>query len=173
MNDRSCGSLFSGIGLLDYGLHLAGWEHKWLCESDEWRRGVLRKRFPGAVVFDDVRTLRCEAAADADEQRGGVGSRRARGGLSSGRRGPDAPGFAQRVGLIAGGFPCKGASTAGKREGFGHAETVLCDGDAKLRRVRARVDRSRLSALGDGVHVYVGWLVGEYIASLERERVAA
>jgi site-specific DNA-cytosine methylase len=26
---------------------------------------------------------------------------------------------------IAGGFPCKGASTVGKREGFGHAETVL------------------------------------------------
>jgi hypothetical protein len=41
-------------------------------------------------------------------------------------------------------------------------------GDAKLQRVRARVDRSRLSALGDGVHVYLGQLVGEYVMSLER-----
>jgi hypothetical protein len=45
------------------------------------------------------------------------------------------------------------------------------DGDAKLRRLRARVDRSRLSALGDGVHVYLGRLVGEYIVGLERERL--
>jgi len=84
------GSLFSGIGLLDYGLHLAGLEHAWLCESDPWRRGILAKRFPGAVVHDDVQSL------------GG-----------------------SPVDVIAGGFPCKGASTAGKREGFGHPETVL------------------------------------------------
>jgi DNA (cytosine-5)-methyltransferase 1 len=46
----------------------------------------------------------------------------------------------------------------------------LDDGDAKLRRVRSRVDRSRLSALGDGVHVYVGRLVGEYLVWLDEQR---
>jgi len=40
------------------------------------------------------------------------------------------------------------------------------DGDAKLRRVRAQLDRQRLSALGDGVHVYVGRLVGEALVAL-------
>lgn len=47
----------------------------------------------------------------------------------------------------------------------------LDDGDAALRRVRRRVDRSRLSALGDGVLVQAGWLVGRYV--LEREGALA
>jgi hypothetical protein len=42
------------------------------------------------------------------------------------------------------------------------------DGDAKLRRVRARLDRQRLSALGDGVHVYVGRLLGDALMELWR-----
>jgi site-specific DNA-methyltransferase (adenine-specific) len=41
--------LFSGIGLLDYGLTLAGIHHAWLCERDEWRRGILAKRWPGST----------------------------------------------------------------------------------------------------------------------------
>jgi DNA (cytosine-5)-methyltransferase 1 len=86
------GGLFDGCGLLAYGLHLAGWQHTWLCEVDEWRRGILAKRFPGVRIYDDVRAV--DARAD-------------------------------RPLLIAGGFPCKGASTAGKRNGFEHPETVL------------------------------------------------
>ena len=127
----TCGSLFSGIGLLDYGLHLAGWEHRWFCEADEFRRGVLRRRFPGAVVFDDVRTLRGEAAAAATGDGRERGTERdehaAESELPTGgdaeRRG--LPYRARPVTLVAGGFPCKGASTAGKRGGFEHAETVL------------------------------------------------
>ncbi len=82
------GSLFSGIGLLDYGLHLAGLEHSWLCEVDPWRREILTRRFPGAHIFDDVRAVGSASAGPVD--------------------------------VIAGGFPCKGASTAGKRTGFDH-----------------------------------------------------
>lgn len=88
----TCGSVFSGIGLLDYGLHLAGIEHRWLCEYDPWRRGILTKRWPGVRVLDDVR---------------------------------DAGHGCEPVDLIAGGFPCKGASNAGKQNGFDHPETVL------------------------------------------------
>ena len=90
----SVGSLFTGIGLLDYGLHLAGLtDHRWVCEQDEWRRErILAQRFPDAVRYADVR---------------------------------DAGAGWEPVDVIAGGFPCKGVSAAGKREGFGHPETVL------------------------------------------------
>jgi hypothetical protein len=87
-----CGSVFSGAGLLDYGLHLAGIDHAWFCEADEFRRDLLAKRWPRARVHSDVRHV-------------GDGC--------------------DPVDLIAGGFPCKGASTAGKRNGFDHPETVL------------------------------------------------
>lgn len=89
----SVGSVFSGIGLLDYGLYLAGLHHSWLCEVNRDRRVVLGRRWPGARILDDVRAV-------------GVDS-------------------VPRVDVLAGGFPCKGASTAGKRTGFDHPETVL------------------------------------------------
>lgn len=88
----SVGGLFDGVGLLAYGLHRAGLQHAWLCEVDPWRRSILNRRWPGVPVFDDVR------AVDA---------------------------HAERVDVIAGGFPCKGVSTAGKQNGFDHPETVL------------------------------------------------
>jgi site-specific DNA-cytosine methylase len=90
--NATVGGLFDGIGLLAYGLTLAGWEHSWLCEVDPWRRELLALRWPGVPIYDDVR------AVDAR---------------------------AERPLLIAGGFPCKGASTSGLRNGFDHPETVL------------------------------------------------
>lgn len=87
------GSLFSGAGLLDAGLHQAGIRHAWFVERDEFRRGLLAQRWPGRPVHDDVRT---------------VGAHNL-----------------ERVDGIVGGFPCKGASTAGKRTGLAHPETAL------------------------------------------------
>jgi DNA (cytosine-5)-methyltransferase 1 len=89
----SCGSLFSGAGLLDLGLMMAGVRHEWFVEASPSRREILGARWPGVPVFDDVRTAGAEQL--------------------------------ERVGLIAGGFPCKGASNAGPRTGFGHPETAL------------------------------------------------
>lgn len=89
----SAGSLFTGAGLLDLGLHQAGFRHEWMCEADPWRRQLLHARFPGVPVHADVRAV---------------------GALT-----------ARRVDVIAGGFPCKGASTAGKRTGLDHPETAL------------------------------------------------
>lgn len=90
----SHGSLFSGTGLLDYGLMLAGLDEPlWVAEWDEWRREhILAKRFPRAVRYDDVRAVGATC---------------------------------EHVDLMAGGFPCKGASSAGPRNGFDHPETVL------------------------------------------------
>jgi site-specific DNA-cytosine methylase len=87
------GSLFSGAGLLDAGLHQAGHEHAWFVERDEFRRGLLGRRWPGRPVHDDVRT---------------VGAHNL-----------------ERVECIAGGFPCRGTSTAGLRNGLDHPETAL------------------------------------------------
>jgi site-specific DNA-cytosine methylase len=57
------GGLFDGCGLLAYGLHLAGWEHRWLCEKDEFRRELLEQRFPGVPIYADVREVGLDAEA--------------------------------------------------------------------------------------------------------------
>jgi DNA-cytosine methyltransferase len=87
------GSLFSGAGLLDAGLHQAGHEHAWFVEREPDRRALLARRWPGRPVHDDVRTVGAHHLEPVD--------------------------------CIAGGFPCKGASTAGKRTGLAHPETAL------------------------------------------------
>lgn len=87
------GSLFSGAGLLDKGLHDAGIDHAWFVEREPERRALLAARWPGRPVHDDVRT---------------VGAHNL-----------------ERVDGIVGGFPCKGASNAGPRNGFDHPETAL------------------------------------------------
>jgi DNA (cytosine-5)-methyltransferase 1 len=52
------GSLFAGIGGIDLGFERTGGiQTKWMVENDEYCRKVLRKRFPEAELFDDVRTV--------------------------------------------------------------------------------------------------------------------
>lgn len=58
------GSLFPGVGLLDYGLHLAGLEHAWFAEFDPFRRSILAKRWPGVPIYDDVRAVGHGASGD-------------------------------------------------------------------------------------------------------------
>ncbi len=102
------GSLFSGIGGMDAGLARAGFQHSFLCEWDEWRRGVLRERFPGVPVYDDVRAVRLEPAAG--------------GAADGGSAEPDGAGrlhaSAVPVDLLCGGFPCQDLSVAGRRAGL-------------------------------------------------------
>ncbi len=101
------GSLFSGIGGLDHGLANAGFEHVFLCESDPWRRDVLRARFPGVPVYDDVRDVERHPSMDDSLSR---------------RRSPDIVAGGERsngtVDLLCGGFPCQDVSVAGQRRGL-------------------------------------------------------
>src|SRR3990167_10402238 len=53
----SVGSLFSGIGGMDLGLERAGMEVVWQCEIDPYRRRVLEKHWPNAVMYEDVRSI--------------------------------------------------------------------------------------------------------------------
>lgn len=57
MNVLTCGSLFSGVGGMDLGLTRAGFRHEFFAESDEWRRGILARHWPGVPIHDDVRAV--------------------------------------------------------------------------------------------------------------------
>ena len=64
-------SLFSGIGLLDLGLHRAGIPTRLLCEADKAARSVLARRFPDVPIHPDVQELTADdlRSAGADPAR--------------------------------------------------------------------------------------------------------
>ena len=86
-------SLFSGIGLLDLGLHRAGIPTRLLCEADKAARSVLARRFPDVPIHPDVQELTHDdlRSAGADPSRT----------------------------ILTGGFPCQDLSVAGSRRGMG------------------------------------------------------
>ncbi|WP_051294885.1 DNA cytosine methyltransferase [Maridesulfovibrio bastinii] len=51
------GSLFSGVGLTDFGLELAGFEHAWFCEIEPYAQNILSKRWPGKQIYKDIKEL--------------------------------------------------------------------------------------------------------------------
>ena len=113
------GSLFSGIGGMDYGLHRAGHRHVFFCEGggdpngskterEQWaqgiyRRDVLRARWPGVPVFGDIRAL--------GEPAWGVAADEVGASVDLGR-------WEAGTGLLCGGFPCQDLSVAGRRAGL-------------------------------------------------------
>lgn len=82
-------SLFSGIGGLDLGLELAGFQCVGQVEIDPYNRRVLAKNFPGVKCFEDVRTV------DGDSIRP-----------------------CGKIDLVAGGFPCQDISNVGDLAGI-------------------------------------------------------
>jgi DNA (cytosine-5)-methyltransferase 1 len=86
----TCGSLFSGIGGIDYAFSRAGFDVRWQVEIDPFCRKILAKHapeyWPNAKVFEDVK----EVGKDSLEP----------------------------VDVIFGGFPCQDISSAGKQAGI-------------------------------------------------------
>lgn len=65
------GSLFSGAGLWDLGLHWAGMRHVFFCEKDPFCRAVLARHWPGLPIHEDVATLKCAELPPVDVLCGG------------------------------------------------------------------------------------------------------
>ncbi|NCC62950.1 MAG: DNA cytosine methyltransferase, partial [Verrucomicrobiae bacterium] len=95
-------SLFSGIGGLDLAAEMAGIKVKAFCEIELFPVEVLKKRFPGVPIFEDVRELTAEVLRD--------------------RTGMDT---SQSIDIVFGGFPCQDLSQAGKQVGLTGARSGL------------------------------------------------
>lgn len=81
-------SLFSGIGGFDLAFERAGMKCVAVCEIDKNAQSVLRRHFPKAELFDDVRKV----GKNTHEP--------------------------NSIDVLCGGFPCQDLSIAGKREGL-------------------------------------------------------
>lgn len=51
------GSLFSGVGGFELGAQMSGIETLWNCEFEEHKRKILKRHFPNAIQYNDVRTM--------------------------------------------------------------------------------------------------------------------
>lgn len=97
--------LFSGIGGFSLGLERAGMRTVAFCEIEPYARAVLRARWPGIPIYDDVRNLTADGLA------------------SDGVIAPD---------VICGGFPCQDLSIAGSGAGIDGARSGLWSEYARL-----------------------------------------
>lgn len=82
------GSLFSGIGGLEYGLERSGLatSSEWMIEMDDFCCSILKKNFPNALVINDkVENIN--------------------------------PSDLPKIDILTAGFPCQPVSTAGSRKG--------------------------------------------------------
>jgi len=51
------GSLFAGIGGFELGAEMSGIETKWNCEINDFNRNELKRLFPNAKQYNDIRTM--------------------------------------------------------------------------------------------------------------------
>jgi len=56
--------LFAGVGGIELGLARAGFEPRLLCEIDPGARAVLKEKFPGVDLAEDIRELAAISAVD-------------------------------------------------------------------------------------------------------------
>ena len=73
MRGPRVGSLFSGIGALDIAVHnlLPDSETVWFVEQNDFCQKLLRKRFPDALIYNDVREVSRDNLAPIDILVGG------------------------------------------------------------------------------------------------------
>lgn len=98
--------LFSGIGCFSLGLERVGFQAVAFCENEPFCRAVLRARWPGVQLYNDVRDLDAtQLAADGIE-----------------------------CDVVCGGFPCTDISIAGSGVGIAGRESGLWREFARIAR---------------------------------------
>ena len=65
------GSLFSGIGGIEIGFEKAGFETGWFIENDLYAQQVLRKQFPQAKIYGDIKDIDFRTVPKVDILTGG------------------------------------------------------------------------------------------------------
>ena len=70
-NELRYGSLFSGIGGIDLGMDMAGFECAWQVEIDDYCRQILDKHWPGVPKYKDIYELKGEEIEPVDILCGG------------------------------------------------------------------------------------------------------
>ncbi len=65
------GSLFTGVGLIDYGLEMAGFQTAFQVEIDPYATAVLERHWPGVRRFTDVRECNASNLPHVDILSGG------------------------------------------------------------------------------------------------------
>lgn len=96
--------LFSGIGGFALGLEAAGFETVAFCEIDPYAQKVLKRKWPGVPIYEDVRRITADRLVSD-----GIG-----------------------VDVITGGFPCQDISTAGTKSGLDGDRSGLWSECARL-----------------------------------------
>lgn len=90
--------LFSGIGGFAYALdQLQGGVEHIFCDNDPFCQQVLKKHWPEATIYGDIRQL----ITDAESQQAGLAGQS----------------WQDSVSIVTGGFPCQPFSQAGTRDG--------------------------------------------------------
>jgi len=65
------GSLFSGCGGTALGFQRAGYEHAWFVENNDYAAATIRKNFPGATVYGDIKEVDFTTVRGVDVLEGG------------------------------------------------------------------------------------------------------
>src|SRR3990167_7141021 len=102
------GSLFTGIGGLDWGLERAGMRVVWQCEIDDFCRRVLARHWPDVARFRDVRE--CHGTSTIHTNTASGGREQHSNGLRLTGLCEQTAAFLPYVDLICGGFPCQPVS---------------------------------------------------------------
>jgi DNA (cytosine-5)-methyltransferase 1 len=99
--------LFSGIGGFAYAVdQVWGDAEHIFCDNDKFCRAVLKKHWPEARIYDDIKEITANTFGQQLERKNQRKTRHSK----CARRGGD-------IGLLTGGFPCQPFSAAGARRG--------------------------------------------------------